>query len=102
MPPIATSDVPATASRSLPARLIGVVFAPRATYADVTAKPRVLGAMAVVIGAIVLATFGFLSTEVGQTASLENQIQQMQSFGRSVTDAQYARMEQLAPYSKYF
>src|SRR5262249_32207343 len=39
---------------------------------------------------------------VGQQASLDNQIRQMQSFGRPITDAQYARMEQMAPYAKYF
>ncbi len=35
---------PATApAKSLPARFMGILFAPRATYADVAAHPRWLG-----------------------------------------------------------
>jgi Yip1 domain len=95
-------DPAATGAKSLPARILGVIFAPKATYADVAAKPRVLGVLAVVIAVLIAATFAFLSTEVGQAASLENQVQQMQAFGGTVNDAQYARMERMAPYSKYF
>jgi hypothetical protein len=102
MPQAVAPQPLATGGKSLPARIVGVIFAPRATYADVAAKPRVLGVLAVVIGVLVAATFAFLSTEIGQTASLENQVQQMQSFGRSVSDAQYAQMERMAPYSRYF
>lgn len=102
MPQTVAPDAAPIASKSLPARVIGVLFSPRATYAAVAAKPRVLGVLAVVIGVIVAATFAFLSTEVGQTASLENQVQQMQSFGRTMSDAQYQQMERMAPYSRYF
>jgi hypothetical protein len=98
-----TADAaPATGSKSLPARIVGILFSPRATYADVAARPRVLGVFAVVLALIVGATFVFLSTDVGQQASLDNQIRQMESFGRPISDAQYQRMEQMAPYSRYF
>ncbi len=98
-----TADAaPVTGSKGLPARILGVLFSPRATYADVAARPRVFGAFAVVITVIVAATFAFLSTDVGQQASLDNQIRQMESFGRTVSDVQYQRMEQMAPYGKYF
>jgi hypothetical protein len=93
---------PATGSKSLPARIVGILFSPRATYGDVAARPRVLGVFAVVLAVIVGATFVFLSTDVGQQASLDNQIRQMESFGRPISDAQYQRMEQMAPYSRYF
>jgi hypothetical protein len=82
--------------------VLGVLLSPRATYADVAARPRVLGVFAVVLAVIVAATFVFLSTDVGQQASLDNQVRQMESFGRPVSDAQYQRMEQLAPFSRYF
>jgi len=97
-----TSDQTATGSKSLAARIVGVLFAPRATYADVAARPRVLGALACVLAIIVAATFVFLSTDVGQQASLDNQVRQMESFGRTMSDAQYAQMERMAPYSRYF
>jgi len=38
-----TADAAATKGKSLPARVAGVIFSPRATYADVAARPRVLG-----------------------------------------------------------
>ena len=62
----------ATGSKSLPARIVGVLLAPRATYADIAARPRVLGALAFVLAVLVAATFVFLSTEVGQQATLDN------------------------------
>ena len=99
---IITGSAAQAGSRNVLSRLVGVVFSPRAAYADVAARPRVLGALAVVIAVIVGATFTFLSTDVGQQASLANQVQQMESFGRTVSDAQYAQMERMAPYSRYF
>jgi hypothetical protein len=97
-----TVEASATRSRSLPARIAGVIFSPRATYAEIAARPRIFGALAFVLAVIVIATFAFLSTEVGQQASLDNQVRQMESFGRTVNDAQYAQMERMAPYSRYF
>jgi len=82
--------------------MAGVILSPRAAYADVAARPRVLGALAVVLAVIMTATFAFLSTDVGQQASLDNQVRQMESFGRTVGDAQYAQMERMAPYARYF
>ena len=97
-----TAEASATGARSLPARIAGVIFSPRAAYADVAARPRIFGALAFVLAVIVTATFAFLSTEVGQQASLDNQVRQMESFGQTVNDAQYARMESMAPYARYF
>ena len=76
------------------------IFTPRATYADVAARPRVLGALAAVILIASVAVYTFLSTEVGQQAALDKQVRQMESFGRTVTDAQYQRMEQMAGYAR--
>jgi hypothetical protein len=87
---------------SLPARLIGILMSPRAAYADVVARPRVLGALAVVILISGIAVYTFMSTEVGKQAGLDMQLRQMESFGRTMTDAQYQRMEQMAGYAPYF
>src|SRR5688500_11123560 len=93
---------PAAPGKSLPARLIGVVLTPRAAYADIVARPRVLGALTAVILISSAAVYTFMSTEVGQQAGLDMQVRQMESFGRTMTDAQYQRMEQMAGYGKYF
>ena len=89
-------------ARSLPARLMGVIFTPRAAYADIVAGPRVFGALATVILISSVAVYTFMSTEVGQQAGLDMQVRQMESFGQTMTDAQYQRMEQMAGYGKYF
>ena len=97
-----TAEATGSRSMSLPARMAGVIFAPRATYAAVAARPRVLGALAVVLAVIVAATFLFLSTDTGQQASLDDNVRRIESFGRTVDDVQYAQMERMAPYSRYF
>lgn len=97
-----TSEPPPTRAKSLPARLIGVLLSPRSAYADVVARPRWFGALAVVVVVSAAAVFTFMSTEVGQQAALDMQMRQMESFGRTMTDAQYQRMEQMAGYSRYF
>jgi hypothetical protein len=97
-----TVEASASGGRSVPARLAGVLFSPRATYADVAARPRVFGMLALVIAIIVGATFAFLSTEIGQQASIDNQVRQREAFGLTVSDAQYTQMEQMAPYARYF
>lgn len=97
-----TVDAALADGRSLPARFAGVIFSPRATYADVAARPRIAAMLVLVLAIIVSATFAFLSTAVGQQASLDNQVRQMESFGRTITDAQYAQMERMAPFARYF
>lgn len=91
-----------TAPKSLPARILGVLFSPRATYADVAARPRWFGVLAfiVVVGAV--GTFAFLSTEVGRNAMIDQQIEMMRSFGVQMTDQQISRMEEGAERGKYF
>lgn len=103
MPDPTTPDAPsATAPKSLAARAFGVLLSPRATYQDVAARPRWAGALGLVLLVVIAATLVFFSTEVGRQALLDQQIRSMESFGRPVSDAQYARLQQMAPYSSYF
>jgi hypothetical protein len=93
---------PAAAPKGLAARLAGVLTSPRATYADIAARPRWFGALAVVAVAGAAAIFIFLSTEVGKQAMLDQQVRTLESFGVKLTDVQYDRMEQglrFAPYT---
>jgi hypothetical protein len=84
------------------ARIPGVIFSPRATYAGVAARPRALGALAVVLLLSIAGTFAFLSTAVGQQAMLDQQVRAMESFGVKMNDAAFERMEQSAGNAKYF
>lgn len=100
-----TQTVTATGSQEpagLAARLIGVLFTPRATFARVAAQPRWFGALAVVVAATALGVFLLLSTDVGQTAAIDQQVRTAEAFGRSIPDAQYERLEQMGPYLRYF
>jgi hypothetical protein len=93
-----TQTAAATApAKSLPARFVGVLFSPRATYADVAARPRWLGIFALVLLISAIAATALLSTEVGRNAVLDQQIA-----ARPMTQAQIDQMERIAPYFVYF
>lgn len=53
----------------------------------------------VLVGSI--GTFAFLSTEVGQLAMLDQQIRTMESFGVTLDDAGYQRLEQRLESARY-
>jgi hypothetical protein len=89
--------VTAGGARGLAARLSGVLISPRATYADIVARPRWLGALIVVLTLTILPLGAILSTEVGRQALIDQQLQLLEAFGRTVSDAEYERMVQLAP-----
>jgi hypothetical protein len=81
------------APMNLFARFIGVITAPRATFQAVAASPKVLGILAAV--AILTGVFTALpmTTEAGKQAALEQQVEQMKSFGFPVTDQMYDQLE---------
>ena len=89
-------------AKGLLARAVGVIFAPRATYAAVAARPRVLGALLLILFISCAGTITLLSSEVMQQAALDQQIQQRRSFGAPpMTEAQLAQTERLLPYFGY-
>jgi hypothetical protein len=101
--PVATQSSATPAPQSLPARAIGVLTSPRATYAGVAAHPRWFGTLALIVLLSIACVSAFLSTDVGKDALLEQQARQAESFsGHPMTDAQYAQMEKMLPYSPYF
>ena len=83
---------------SLPARFWGILTSPRETFADVVARPRWFGMAALVLGVTAVCTGWFFSTEVGQTAWLDQAVEQVQRSGQQVPEAQFATMEKLAAY----
>ena len=100
-------DTPSSQSTSLPARglaarVIGVLTSPRITYADVAAHPSWLGVLLVVLAITIASSSWLLSTEVGQRAVIDQQLQTLEGFGRTISDEQYRQMERMAPYSVYF
>jgi Yip1 domain len=98
------SDAP-TAPAPVPglfSRLIGVIFAPKATFDRLVPSPRVFGALAVVCVLIPLAQGLPQLTERGKQAALDAAVQQTERFtGQPVTPEAYARMQATAPYRIY-
>jgi hypothetical protein len=99
-----TSDGAQTGSgpKSLPARMLGVLTSPGETFRNLVASPRWLDVM--VVGTVLVAglQFWFLSTEPGRVAMVDQQVRQLESFGQTVSDQQYAGMEQALPTMRYF
>lgn len=95
------AEVTAT-HQGLLSRAIGVILSPRRTYADIVARPRVLGALLLIIALTAGANMVFYNTRVGQDALLDQQIRTIESFGGQVNDVMYDRLEKQAPFAAYF
>jgi hypothetical protein len=96
-----SSETGASPNPGLPARIIGVLTAPRRTYAAVAARPHWFGVLAFVVLVGGGALFTLLSTEVGKQAMLDQQVKMMESFGLKMTDAQYQQLEDRSKYAPY-
>ena len=96
-----TADSATAPAKSLPARFAGILFAPRATYAAVAARPRWLGMFLTVYLITAAAATALMSTEVGRNALLDQQIASQESFGRKMTQEQIDRLERISKYYVY-
>lgn len=87
---------------SLLSRAIGVITSPRETFEQIVAAPRVGGALALVALTGALTIGGFLSTDVGQQAWLDQTVEQAEAWtGTAMTDEAYANQESMADYAGY-
>ena len=87
--------------KGLAARAAGVIFSPRETYAEVAARPRAFGILALAILLMAGLQGWLLSTDTGQQALFDRQLQTLEAFGATVTDEMYQQLESrlaMAPY----
>jgi hypothetical protein len=84
---------------SFPARVIGILTSPGATFERIVAHPTWLAPLLLTCIVVGGANFFFLRTEVGREAMLEQQVSTMQSFGQQVNDAQYEAMKRQGAYA---
>ena len=96
------TTAPAPEPKGLLARVVGVIFSPRATYAEVGVRPRWFGVVALVSLITACGAFAFTSTDVGKQAWIDAAVRQQEAFGRTLTDQQYDRLEQFAKFAPYF
>lgn len=96
----ATGAIPAPLG--LPARLIGVITSPKATFERIVAHPKWFGMLALTAAILTFGTVLPMTTEAGKQATLDTQVRQMESFGMTVTDQMYEQMQKnmgMAPYT---
>lgn len=98
MPPGSGAAAP---QPGLLARIAGVIFSPKETFAAVVARPRWFGVLAVALLIMGVAQFALLSTDVGKQLAIDQQVGVMEAFGRTVTDEQYANLEQAMENARY-
>lgn len=89
------------APKNLVARFIGIITSPKETYQSVVASPKVLGML--LLTSVLIAVFTALpmTTDAGQQAAIEQQVQQMQSFGFQVNDQMYEQLQKGAGRMPY-
>jgi hypothetical protein len=88
--------------KSLPARFIGVLTSPSETFRSIAAHPTWFGMLAATTLIVMFFTILPMTTEEGKQAALDQQVSQMEAFGRQVDDAQYERMRQGMAFAPYF
>ena len=74
-------------------RAIGVLTAPRDTFASIAAHPKVLGMLVVTILVTAFAAALPMMTEAGKQAAIDQQVSMMESLGVQVSDEMYAGIE---------
>jgi len=86
---------------SLPERLTGAIFSPKPTFESVSAHPVWVDVLAVTIVLTALAWFGFLSTEKGRQAFIDQQFQQQEAWGQTITPQVEQRINSSAPIMRW-
>jgi len=96
-----SATAPSPPRLGLIARIVGVLFSPRDTYAAVAARPTWLGVLGVVLLIMGAAQYALLSTDVGQQLALDQQVGTMEAFGQTISDEQYDQMKQGMENARY-
>jgi hypothetical protein len=81
---------------SLAVRMWGVIRRPRATFSAILQTPSWAPVLLVATTVIFLSSAGFLRTDVGRQALVDQWERTATAFGQTVDDARYARMEERA------
>ncbi len=82
----------------LVARLFGVLFSPKETFAAIVARPRWLAVMVVTLVMSSAAYYVILSSQDMQDAIVDQQVRAMESRGNAVSEQQIANIERFIGY----
>lgn len=81
---------------SLPARILGVLRAPKALFTSLMARPRGASALLAATAVMAACNIGFSLTEVGRQAFVDSWEATALAFGQEVDDARYAEIQALS------
>ena len=82
----------------LGARIAGVIFSPRETFAAVAARPRWLGVTVITLTIVAASYYVILSSPEMQQGIVDQQVNAMESRGSVVSDEQFAGIERFISY----
>lgn len=102
MPNVSTQAAAPAAPKNLVERFFGVITSPGETFRSVIAHPKWFGMLVVTILLVAFFTVLPMTTPEGQQAALDQQVSQMEAFGRQVSDEDYERMRRGAAFTPYF
>lgn len=83
-------------------RLTGIVVRPRATLAEVSARPSWAGTWVILLAVWAACGGWLLSTPVGRQALVDERVRAIEAFGGTVGDADYTSWQQSPPWWVYF
>lgn len=81
--------------------LTGVLFRPRHTMAAAVTHPRVAAPWLFLMALWLVPAAWLLSTPVGRQALVDEHVRMTEAFGGSVSDGQYASLQQMPPWTSY-
>ncbi len=94
-----TATVPAPTAPGLMARCAGVLLSPSRTLQTVAARADWVGVLVLTSVVAMLCAGGLRMTAVGRQATLDQQVRTIESFGRQISDTQYATLQRVDRYA---
>jgi hypothetical protein len=91
----------ATRALSLPERLTGAIFSPKPTFESVSGHPVWVDVLAITVLLTALSWFAFLSTDTGRQAFIDQQFQQQEAWGQTITPQVEERINNSAPVMRW-
>jgi hypothetical protein len=86
---------------SLPERLTGAIFSPKPTFESVSGYPVWIDVLAITVLLTALSWFAFLSTDTGRQAFIDQQFQQQEAWGQTITPQVEERINNSAPVMRW-
>jgi len=82
-------------------RVIGVLWHPRQTMAEVVARPTFMAAWVFLLAVLAVCAFALLSTAVGRQALVDERVRVVEALGGRVDDVAYAALQANPPWLVY-